>query len=473
MNKQKYIKAPYNFVPLSEKVFYPDWADMVSHDVPFSDGESGVIEVTLKAETPVFIRNTDLSNGDDKESSSEFCHYVDRNGQKQYYIPGTSVKGMIRSVLEIMSFGKIKVDNQEIDKKCRYNAQKLAENYQEEKTNGPDLSDLIFGFINSSEVKDKSERGSLKGRVQFSPFHACNTVTETDLISLVLGNPKPKYVPIYIKQEGLQGVITKRKYQDYNSLDSVISGYKRYPVRSSIDNEDVKLSIYKGNEEVKKTMKPLDAGTEFKGKIRFHNLRKIEIGALLSALSFHDQNNHLKHSIGLAKPYGFGVVSLDFHIINELKFSFANYLSTYEELMEKEIQSWWSSPQLKELFLMADQLSAESLERPLEYMKFDTESSQNDFSKAKKKKEYLLPYSEYTSNRKNSTSVGSEAKINEQKKEQKINELLNRFDDFFELQKFDEAKETIDKAMVLYPKHKNILQQNMLFQNALEKKKAI
>lgn len=110
MNKQKYIKAPYNFVPLSEKVFSPTWAGQVSHDIPFSDGESGIIEVTLKAETPVFIRNTDFSNGDDKESSTEFCHYIDKNGKTQYYIPGTSVKGMIRSVLEIMSFGKIKVD---------------------------------------------------------------------------------------------------------------------------------------------------------------------------------------------------------------------------------------------------------------------------------------------------------------------------------------------------------------------------
>ena len=29
------ITAPFNFVPLSDKVFFPDWADSVSHDIPF------------------------------------------------------------------------------------------------------------------------------------------------------------------------------------------------------------------------------------------------------------------------------------------------------------------------------------------------------------------------------------------------------------------------------------------------------
>ena len=52
-----YIKAPFNFVPLNEKVFFPDWADQISHDIPFSDGESGEIELELEAQTPIFVRN--------------------------------------------------------------------------------------------------------------------------------------------------------------------------------------------------------------------------------------------------------------------------------------------------------------------------------------------------------------------------------------------------------------------------------
>ena len=36
----EYIRAPFNFVPVSSKVFFPGWADQVSQDVPFSDALS-------------------------------------------------------------------------------------------------------------------------------------------------------------------------------------------------------------------------------------------------------------------------------------------------------------------------------------------------------------------------------------------------------------------------------------------------
>lgn len=95
----QYIKAPFNFVPVSNHVYFPDWADQISHDVPFSDGLSGQITVELKAETPIFIR--------DSEEITRFCHIKDKNGNAEFFIPGTSLKGTIRSVLEILSFAKM------------------------------------------------------------------------------------------------------------------------------------------------------------------------------------------------------------------------------------------------------------------------------------------------------------------------------------------------------------------------------
>jgi len=99
------IKSPYNFVPApsENEVFIPDWADQVSHDIPFSDGESGEIVFTITAETPIFIRNGHAQGKD----TSEFC-----NVDGKYFIPATSIKGMLRNVLEIMSRGRmIQVDN--------------------------------------------------------------------------------------------------------------------------------------------------------------------------------------------------------------------------------------------------------------------------------------------------------------------------------------------------------------------------
>lgn len=68
------VKSVYNFVPAPKEneVFKPEWAKQVSHDIPFSDGESGEIEIKITAETPVFIRN---GHSKDNESN-EFSHYV-------------------------------------------------------------------------------------------------------------------------------------------------------------------------------------------------------------------------------------------------------------------------------------------------------------------------------------------------------------------------------------------------------------
>lgn len=99
------VTSPYNFVPApgESEVFKPEWAKQISHDIPFSDGESGEIEVKITAQTPIFIRN-----GHSKDyQSNEFSHFFDKDGLKQYFIPGTSIKGMLRNVLEIISFSRL------------------------------------------------------------------------------------------------------------------------------------------------------------------------------------------------------------------------------------------------------------------------------------------------------------------------------------------------------------------------------
>lgn len=93
------IKAPYNFVPLESEAFYPEWANHISQDIPFEDGVSGSIKYTLTAKTPIFVRNGQAKNTND----NTFSHTADG----RYFIPGTSIKGEIRNVLEILSFGKM------------------------------------------------------------------------------------------------------------------------------------------------------------------------------------------------------------------------------------------------------------------------------------------------------------------------------------------------------------------------------
>ncbi|MDE6668210.1 MAG: TIGR03986 family CRISPR-associated RAMP protein, partial [Muribaculaceae bacterium] len=102
------IKAPYNFVPLSDKVVFPEWSGRISHDIPFSDGLSGSITVRLTAQTPIFVRNGHSQEGAKNNTLAYQSFSVLPDGK--YFLPGTTVKGAIRSVLEIMSFGKIRLD---------------------------------------------------------------------------------------------------------------------------------------------------------------------------------------------------------------------------------------------------------------------------------------------------------------------------------------------------------------------------
>ncbi len=90
------IHAPYHFVPLSKWVYMPDWAHLVSHDHPFKDGLSGSIDYTLTNATPLLV-GAEQENGLVKWA---------RTPDGTPVIPGSSLKGMLRSVMEIATFGK-------------------------------------------------------------------------------------------------------------------------------------------------------------------------------------------------------------------------------------------------------------------------------------------------------------------------------------------------------------------------------
>src|SRR5690625_4523204 len=98
------IKAPYNFVPLSEKVVMPFWADHISQDIPFKNAKSGSLRLKITAESPIYVRNGMPRDADEKDPKKNDFNNINGN----CFIPGSSIKGMLRSVVEIMSFGRMK-----------------------------------------------------------------------------------------------------------------------------------------------------------------------------------------------------------------------------------------------------------------------------------------------------------------------------------------------------------------------------
>ncbi len=106
------ISSPYNFVPLNKYVYTPDWANLVSQDIPFEDGEDGWIEIVWKNYSPLCIRDASEKGekGNEDKNDKSPLHSVrikDSEGFWRYFIPGSSIKGMIRSIMSVMSYGKM------------------------------------------------------------------------------------------------------------------------------------------------------------------------------------------------------------------------------------------------------------------------------------------------------------------------------------------------------------------------------
>lgn len=101
------LPSPYNFAPLPARVLFPEdnfasqdatWKSPPSQDLPYKDGVSGYLDITLTTQTTTFIRS---SKGKD---SPDFFQ-IEKSGQ--YAIPGTSLKGAIRSVIEPITFSRL------------------------------------------------------------------------------------------------------------------------------------------------------------------------------------------------------------------------------------------------------------------------------------------------------------------------------------------------------------------------------
>ncbi|MBQ6470868.1 MAG: TIGR03986 family CRISPR-associated RAMP protein, partial [Victivallales bacterium] len=164
----------------------------------------------------------------------------------------------------------------------------------------PDLADLMFGYA--------KPWGALRGRVQFGTAMAEGEVTPEPSETLVLGTPRPSFYPAYLQQPGgNSGQIDKKNYKTWLHRDAKLRGWKRYPVLN--DNKFQRTETEEQNRNMDITFRPLPSGTKFHAKVRYHNLRKIELGALIWCLQFKN-DKYYWHSLGMAKPYGFGKVKV-------------------------------------------------------------------------------------------------------------------------------------------------------------------
>lgn len=124
--KERTATAPYNFVPLPEKVIafrnQPGSAIAIDQSVYHDDRFTGWIDVELETLSPVYVRaglpperyaimdrqekdpNDKTKHLDKERNRPEFFHTGDPN---EPVIPGSSLRGMLRTLCEIIGHGKL------------------------------------------------------------------------------------------------------------------------------------------------------------------------------------------------------------------------------------------------------------------------------------------------------------------------------------------------------------------------------
>ncbi|MBL8347513.1 MAG: hypothetical protein JNN03_18910, partial [Rubrivivax sp.] len=104
MAEQGFFSAPYNFVPLADWVLRPPWSHLVSQDVPLSEGLCAEIGIRVTNDTPLLVGGPQ-SREPGRAREVTFFRHPDGTPA----LPGSSLRGMVRAVLEVLSFSRVQV----------------------------------------------------------------------------------------------------------------------------------------------------------------------------------------------------------------------------------------------------------------------------------------------------------------------------------------------------------------------------
>ncbi|OOC10832.1 TIGR03986 family type III CRISPR-associated RAMP protein [Thioalkalivibrio halophilus] len=255
----------------------------------------------------------------------------------------------------------------------------------------PDLAELLFGRIDA-----EGPNGSLRGRVMPGLAECEEDVATHWEGPMVLNGPKPTFYPAYLRQQE-----TKKDYITLMDDRAELSGWKRYPVRSS---HHVPRPPDKSGPKVQVKLETVPSDTTFSTQIRFHNLRDVELGALVWALDFGGRGD-LRHSLGTGKPFGFGQVSVgvtdarlepndpareidDDALVNleACRHAFVQYMNdAWAQATDGAEERWEDSEPLRQLLAMAD--PSRAADAPLDKL-----GNPKFFMDARKDGEYLKPH---------------------------------------------------------------------------------
>ena len=264
---------PYSFVRLPE----PAPRESVhgrGHD--HFAGLSGQLTCRLTAKTHLFVPGYRAGTAGRRlqHEHLRFC----RDGQTPI-VPGTSLKGVLRSVAEAVSGSCFIYDDLVYEHgTTRYD---LPPGY----THCTDVDYLcpacrLFGLLNRGNV--------FSGLVAVSDARAAAGTFHTETLTLgVLGAPKPRHRAFYVLPSQPRQVQGRKFY--YHHLPN-----------------DVKTRTREDNQN--KTVDAAQPGAVFAFEIEYTNLTGQELALLLYAVKLEPDT---RHKVGMGKPVGLGSVHLE------------------------------------------------------------------------------------------------------------------------------------------------------------------
>jgi CRISPR/Cas system CSM-associated protein Csm3 (group 7 of RAMP superfamily) len=272
-------KNPYDFVRTDWKQ-EPDRKTGTLWHNKFQ-GISGYIKCKLTVKTPLFIPNAKVMD------NNEFCFYKDKKNKfnKQYFIPGSSLKGMLRSITEavgngcyLLFDGDYKSGNKNRPGKITLSKKLPAKFKACNNINALCIGCRLFGMMG------KSNSQIYKGNVSVSDG-LLTTRTDDSIFEKfelgAMGGPGPWHTSFYCDKENKH--ISGRKFY-----------YHHYHAHSaSHRGVNIKIAIKKGT---------------FAFTVHFQNMYKTDFPALLYSLVLEDT---MWHKIGYGKPYGMGSVKIE------------------------------------------------------------------------------------------------------------------------------------------------------------------
>lgn len=107
VDDSRLISAPYRFVPIADGWVPCDLKSLVSQNVPDPEGWEAEIEIEIEAESPLLI-GEEKSKGDDAAGDvvpMALAHETD------WVIPGATLRGWLRSEMEIVAFARLDQTN--------------------------------------------------------------------------------------------------------------------------------------------------------------------------------------------------------------------------------------------------------------------------------------------------------------------------------------------------------------------------